>query len=186
MFDPALFASMTWLDWTIIGIPAFFALVGLAIGGTSLMASWLVRLVTALPIAIMPVAYVATNQKGLIQQLAVQTGLTFQIASLAAYAVIFFVALILVFTLLGIFWRGLRSVLSSAFVGRALDRLVGVPLGVMVGALVCAIAVIPPAVQFRSTMPQSDQPPGLRNSVLLPMVEQQIRELIRYIPVPGG
>jgi hypothetical protein len=26
----------------------------------------------------------------------------------------------------------------------------------------------------------------LRNSVLLPMVEQQIRELIRYIPVPGG
>jgi len=186
MLDPALFASMTWLDWTIVGIPAFFVLVGLAIGGTSLMLTWLIRLVTAIPLAVLPVAYVATTQKGLIQQLAVQAGLTFQIASIIAYSVIFIVALIVAFSLLGIFWRGLRSVLSSSAIGRALDRLVGIPLGLFVGALVCAIAVIPPSVQFRSTMPQSDQPPGLRNSVLLPMVEQQIRELIRYIPVPGG
>lgn len=185
MLDPALFASMTWLDWTIIGIPAFFALIGLAIGGTSLMLSWLVRFVTAVPLAIMPVAYVATTQKGLLQQLAVQAGLTFQIASLVAYSVIFIVALIVAFSLLGILWRGLRSILSSSAIGRALDRLVGIPLGLCVGALVCAIAVIPPSVQFRSTMSQSDQPPGLRSSVLLPMVEQQIRELIRYIPVPG-
>jgi uncharacterized membrane protein required for colicin V production len=186
MLDPALFATMTWLDWTIIGIPAFFVLIGLAIGGTSLMVSWLVRVVTAVPLAMMPVAYVATTQKGLIQQFAVQAGLTFPVASIIVYSVIFIVALVVAFSLLGIFWRGLRSVLSSSTIGRALDRLVGIPLGLLVGALVCAIAVLPPSVQFRSTLPQSDQPPGLRNSVLLPMVEQQIRELIRYIPLPGG
>jgi uncharacterized membrane protein required for colicin V production len=185
MLDPALFASMTWLDWTIVGIPALFVLVGLAIGGTSLMLSGLVRFVTAVPLAGLPVAYVATTQKDFIQQLAVQAGLTFPVASIIAYSVIFIVALIVAFILLGLLWRGLRSVLSLSAVGRALDRLVGIPLGLFVGTLLTAIAVVPPSVQFRSTLPQPDQPPGLRNSVLLPLVEDQIRELIRYLPVRG-
>jgi hypothetical protein len=90
-----------------------------------------------------------------------------------------------IYSVLGILWRGLRGALSSSAIGSALDRLVGVPLGLFIGALLCALVVIPPAVQFRSTLPQADQPPGLRNSVLLPIVEQQIRELIRYVPVPA-
>ncbi len=184
MFDPALFASMTWLDWTIVGLPAVFALIGLLIGGTSLMLFGLVRFLTAVPVAALPVVYVAMNQKDLLQQLAAQTGLSFAAASSIAYAAIFIVALIVVYSLLGILWRGLRDVLSSSGIGRAIDRLVGIPFGAFIGALLCAIAVIPPAVQFRATMPQSDQPPGLRNSVLLPMAEQQIQQLIRYVPVP--
>ena len=184
MFDPALFASMTWLDWTIVGLPAVLGLVGLLIGGTSLALFGLVRLLTSIPLAALPVAYVAMNQKDLLQQLAVQTGLSFAAASSIAYAAIFIVALIVVYSLLGILWRGLRGVLSSSGIGRALDHLIGIPFGLCVGALLCAIAVIPPSVQFRSTLPQSDQPPGLRNSVLLPMVEQQIQQLIRYVPVP--
>ena len=184
MFDPAQFASMTWLDWTIVGFPAVLALIGLLIGGTSLVLFGLVRFLTSIPLAAMPVAYVAMNQKDLLQQLAVQTGLSFAAASSIAYAAIFIVALIVVYSVLGILWRGLRAVLSSSGIGRALDHLIGIPFGLCVGALLCAIAVIPPSVQFRSTLPQSDQPPGLRNSVLLPMVEQQIQQLIRYVPVP--
>ena len=186
MLDPALFATMTWLDWVIVGLPAVFVLIGLLIGGTSLMLFGLIRFLTAMPLAAMPVAYVATHQKALIQQLAVQTGQSFAIASSVVYSVIFIVALIVVYSVLGILWRGLRDALSSSAIGSALDRLVGIPLGLFIGALLCALVVIPPSVQFRSTLPQADQPPGLRNSVLLPIAEQQIRELIRYIPLPGG
>jgi uncharacterized membrane protein required for colicin V production len=186
MLDQALIASMTWLDWVIVGIPTVLVLIGLLVGGTSLMLFGLVRFLTAVPVAAMPVAYVAMNQKGLLQQFAVMTGLSFAAASGIAYAAIFIVALIIVYSLLGILWRGLRAVLSSSGIGRALDRLIGIPLGLSIGVLLCAIAVIPPSVQFRSTIPQPDQPPGLRNSVLIPMVEQQIRELIRYLPAPGG
>ena len=185
MLDPALYASMTWLDWVIVALPAIFLLIGLVIGGTSLMLFGLIRFLTAVPLAAMPVAYVAMNQKGALQQLAVQTGLSFAVASSIAYSIIFIVALIVIYSVLGILWRGLRDVLSSSAIGSALDRLVGIPLGLFIGALLCALVVIPPSVQFRSTLPQADQPPGLRDSVLLPMVEQQIRELIRYVPVPA-
>lgn len=185
MLDPALFASMTWLDWVIIGLPAAFTLIGLVIGGTSLMLFGLIRLLTAVPLAAMPVAYVAMNQKAPLQQIAVQTGLSFAVASSIAYSVIFIVGFIVIYSVLGILWRGLRDILSSSGIGSALDRLVGIPLGLFIGALLCALVVIPPSVQFRSTLPQTDQPPGLRNSVLLPFVEQQIRELIRFVPVPA-
>jgi uncharacterized membrane protein required for colicin V production len=185
MLDPALFASMTWLDWVIVGLPTAFILIGLVIGGTSLMLFGLIRFLTAVPLAAMPVAYVAMNQKELLQQLAVKSGLSFAVASSIAYSVIFIVALIVIYSVLGILWRGLRDILSSSTIGSALDRLVGIPLGSFIGALLCALVVIPPSVQFRSTLPQTDQPPGLRDSVLLPIVEQQIRELIRYVPVPA-
>jgi uncharacterized membrane protein required for colicin V production len=185
MLDPALFASMTWLDWLIVGLPALFVVIGVMIGGTSLMLFGLIRFLTAVPIAAMPVAYIAMNQKALLQQLAVQTNLSFAVASSIAYAVIFIVALIVIYSLLGALWRGLREILSSSAIGSALDRLVGIPLGLFIGTLLCALVVIPPSVQFRSTLPPSDQPPGLRDSVLLPIVEQQIRELIRYVPVPA-
>jgi uncharacterized membrane protein required for colicin V production len=186
MLDPALFATMTWLDWVIVGIPAVLALIGLAVGGTSLMLFGLIRFFTAVPIALLPVYYVLMHQKPMLQQLAVQLNVTFPVASLAIGGAIFLVALIVVYRVLGLLWAGLRDILSLSFIGRALDRLVGIPLGLFVGTLLCATAVIPPSVQFRSTIPQSDQPPGLRNSVVLPMVEQQIREAMRYLPAPGG
>jgi len=185
MFDPALFASMTWLDWTIVGIPALFLLIGLLSGGTSLMLFGLIRFFTALPIAAMPVAYISLKQKPLIQQFAVQTGVPPMESMLIITGVVFIVALIIAYRVLGLLWRGLRSVLSSSFIGRALDRLVGVPLGLIVGAFLSVLLVVSPAVQIRSTMPQSDQPPGLRNSILMPMVEERIRDLIRYIPMPN-
>ena len=186
MLDPALFATMTWLDWVIVGIPAAFALIGLAVGGTSLMLFGLIRFLTAVPIALAPVYFVTMQQKPLLQKLAVQFNATFAMASLAVGVAVFVVALIVAYILLGFLWAGLRDILSLSFIGRALDRLVGIPLGLFVGTLLCAILVIPPSVQFRSTWPQSDQPPGLRESVVLPMVEQQIRELMRYVPAPGG
>lgn len=186
MLDPALFATMTWLDWVIIGIPAAFGLLGLGIGGTSLMLFGLIRFLTAVPVALLPVYYVMVHQKPLLQTIAVQLNATLAVASLAIGAAVFVVALIVVYLLLGILWAGLRDILSLSFIGRALDRLVGIPLGLFVGTLLCAIVVIPPSVQFRSTLPQSDQPPGLRNSVLLPMLEEQFRELIRYLPAPSG
>ncbi len=186
MLDSALFATMTWLDWVIVGIPAAFVLIGLAIGGTSLMLFGLVRFLTAVPVALLPVYYVTMHQKPLLQKFAVQLNITFAVASLAVGAAVFVVALIVAYRLLGLLWAGLRDILSLSFIGRALDHLVGIPLGLFVGTLLCAIVVIPPSVQFRSTLPPSDQPPGLRESKLLPMVEQQIGELIRYVPVPGG
>lgn len=185
MLDPALYASMTWVDWLIVGLPAGFVLIGFLIGGTSLMLFGLIRLLTALPIAAVPAVYVATYQKPLIQQIADQLNVEFSMAQVVVNAVVFVVALILIYRVLGMLWRGLRSLLSTSFIGRALDRLVGIPFGLFIGVLLCAIVVIPPAVQYRSTLPQSDQPPGLRSSVLLPMIEQQIRDLVHYLPAPG-
>ena len=75
MLDPALFASMTWLDWTIVGIPAVFVLDrpgDRRDEPDAVLARF--ALVTAIPLAVLPVAYVATTQKRLIQQLAVQVG----------------------------------------------------------------------------------------------------------------
>jgi hypothetical protein len=183
--DPAFYASMTWVDWLVVGLPAGFVLIGFLIGGTSLMLFGLIRLLTTVPLAAIPAAYVATYQKPLIQQIAEQLNVQFAMAQVVVNAAVFVVALIVIYRVLGILWRGLRSVLSSSFIGQALDRLVGIPLGLFIGVLLCAIVVIPPAVQYRSTLPQGDQPPGLRNSVLLPMVEQQIRDLMQYVPLPG-
>jgi hypothetical protein len=145
----------------------------------------LVRLLTSVLLAAAPVAYVATYQKPLIQQIAAQLNVQFAMAQVVVNAAVFIVALIVIYRALGILWRGLRSVLSSSFIGQALDRLVGIPLGLFIGLLLCAIVVIPPAVQYKATVPQGDQPPGLSNSVLLPMIEQQIRELMQYVPAPG-
>jgi uncharacterized membrane protein required for colicin V production len=183
--DPALYASMTWVDWLIVGLPAGFVLIGFLIGGTSLMLFGLIRLLTGVPLAAVPAAYVATYQKPLVQQIADQLNVQFAMAQVVVNAAVFIVALIVIYRVLGVLWRGLRSVLSTSFIGRALDRLAGIPLGLFIGVLLCAIVVIPPAVQYRSTLPQIDQPPGLRSSVLLPMIEQQIRDLMHYLPAPG-
>lgn len=185
MLDPALFASMTWLDWLILGVPALFVLAGLIGGGTSLMLFGLVRFFTAWPIAALPAVYIVTRQRQLVEQVALQAGITPMVAMIAVNAVIFIVALIIVYRLLGILWRGLRAVLASSLIGRALDRLIGIPLGLIVGAYLGAMFVVVPAVQYRATTPQPDQPPAVRNSVLMPMVEQQIRELMRYLPAPN-
>jgi hypothetical protein len=183
--DPVFYASLSWVDWLIVGLPAGFALIGLLIGGTSLMLFGLVRLLTSVLLAAAPAAYVATYQKPLIQQIAAQLNVEFAMAQVVVNAAVFIVALIVIYRVLGILWRGLRSVLSQSFIGRALDRLVGIPVGLFIGALLCAIAVVPAAVQYRATIPQGDQPPGLSNSVLLPMIEQQIRDLMQYVPVSG-
>jgi uncharacterized membrane protein required for colicin V production len=185
MFDPALFASMTWLDWAIVGVPALFVLFGLIYGGTGLLLFGLVRFFTALPLAAAPAAYVVTQQKQMLGEVARMSGLTPPVAAVVVGSIVFLVALIVIYRVLGLIWGALRSVLSSSTIGVALDRLVGIPLGAVVGAYLGAMFVVVPAVQFRATTPQPDQPAALRNSVLMPMVEEQIRELMRHLPAPN-
>ena len=184
-FDPAFFATLTWVDWIIIGIPAACVLAGLLRGGTSLMRFGPIRLMISWPLALAPVAYVMYYQRHLIDQLGALLGVTPVVATTIVGTIVFVLALIIIYRLLGLFWGGLRRLLSGSFIGDLIDRLFGIPAGIFVGALLCAFFAVAPAVQLRSTMPNSDQPPALRDSVLLPLVEEQLRDAARYMPAPG-
>lgn len=183
-FDPAFLASLTWVDWVIVGIPALCVLAGLLRGGTSLMHFGLIRFMTAWPLATLPVLYVMYYQRHLIDQLGLQFGLTPVMATSIIGTVVFIAALVVIYSVLGLVWRGLRRLLAASLVGDIIDRLLGIPAGVLAGAILCATFAIAPGVQLRSTVPQVDQTPGLRDSVLLPMAEEQMRGLARYVPPP--
>ncbi len=182
MPDQAFFAALTWVDWIIIAIPAVCLLAGVLGGGTSLMHFGLVRFMTAWPLATVPALYVTYYQRPLIDQVAGQFGVTPIMASIVVNTVIFIVALIVIYQVLGIIWRGLRRLFAGSTIGGLVDRLLGIPAGLYAGALLCAVLAVAPGVQFRASLPSSDQPPGLRNSVLLPLAEEQMRGLARFVP----
>jgi uncharacterized membrane protein required for colicin V production len=183
-FDPAYFQAFTWVDWGIVAIPVICVLAGLLRGGTSVMHFGLVRFMTALPLATAPVLYVMYYQRQIIDQLGQQFGITPVMATTIVGAVIFIAALIIVYRVLGLIWRGLRHLLASSLVGDIIDRIFGVPAGLFAGGVLAALIGIVPGVQLRTTLPQDEQPPALRNSVLLPMAEEQMRGLARFVPPP--
>jgi hypothetical protein len=189
MLDPAylqsLASTLTWVDWIIVGIPAFCVLMGLLRGGTSVMYFGLVRLLTAWPLATVPTLYVVYYQKQAVERLALQLGLTPIMATVIINAIVFVIALIVIYRVLGLLWGGLRRVLATSTIGEVIDRVFGIPAGLFAGALLCFLLAVVPGVQFRSTLPQADQPPGLRNSVLLAMAEEQLRGLARFVPPPN-
>ncbi len=180
--DPAFLATLTWVDWIIIAIPAACVLAGLLRGGTSLMRFGLIRFMVSWPLAMGPVAYIMFRQRHLIDQFGAALGITPVMATSIVATVVFIVALIIIYRVFGLFWGGLRHLLAGSAIGTLIDRLLGIPAGLFVGAMLCAYVAVAPAVQFRSMTPSGDQPPALRDSVLLPMVEEQLRDLARYMP----
>lgn len=185
MLDTTLLASLTWVDWLAIALPALFILMGLVRGGTTVMLSGIIRFLMAWALAGLPAIYITLHQKALIDQIAQQLNVTSAITGLVINAVVFVIAVIVIYRLLGIIWRSLRLVLSSSTIGTIVDRLLGIPLGGFVGVFLSLAIVVVPALQIRAATAQQDQTPGLRNSILMPYAEEQLRELLRYIPSPG-
>lgn len=183
-FDPAFLQSFTWVDWAIVAIPAVCVLAGLLRGGTSLMHFGLVRFMTAWPLATAPVLYINYYQRQLVDQVQLLLGITPVMATAIVGTVVFVIALIIIYSVLGLVWRALRHVLASSLVGDIVDRVLGIPAGLFVGGLLVALLAIVPGVQLRSSLPQIDQPPALRNSVLLAIAEEQMRGLARFVPPP--
>jgi uncharacterized membrane protein required for colicin V production len=183
-FNPTFLQSLTWVDLAIVAIPAICVLAGLLRGGTSLMHFGLIRFMTAWPLATAPALYINYYQRQLIDQVQLLLGITPVMATAIVGTVVFVIALIIIYRVLGLIWRGLRHVLASSLVGDIIDRLLGIPAGLFAGGILTLLLAIVPGVQLRSSLPQVDQTPALRNSVLLAMAEEQMRGLARYVPPP--
>ena len=71
--------------------------------------------------------------------------------------------------------------LNATALGRLLDRLFGVPAGILVGAVLAMAVIVAPVIQVKALVVAERQPAELRYSVLLPMAERFVAPVVDEI-----
>ncbi len=174
-----MFSQFTLLDWAIVAFPLLFLLLGMSAGAINILLSGLMRLLVALMLAQLPVAWVQLNT-GLPGWTSRTLGVDIGLARLIVGGVVFLMALVIIMKVLAWLRDALHGAFSSNSVGRFLNQILGIPAGLFVGALVSLIFIVLPAYVIKRTA--TGRPPEfIQRSVLQPRLEARIRTYVDTI-----
>jgi uncharacterized membrane protein required for colicin V production len=164
----------TLLDWLILALPLLLVLRGLLKGGVAVLFSGFARLLLSIALAPLALAYAAGRQGASLEALAAKLG----VPAVAIPWAVGLIVVLVVYVILGFIGRSLSGLLNATTVGRAVDRLLGLPAGLLVGAWLALLVVVGPGLQARALLAPESQPAVLRDSVLLPIAEQYWRRVM--------
>jgi uncharacterized membrane protein required for colicin V production len=164
----AMLGRFTLLDWLIVGLPLAFAFVGWRRGAARTLLSGLGRILVSLLVAQVAVTVVLARFGPTLERIAAEHNLP------PAWGLIGggIATVVAVFALVGLAGKALVGALDATGPGRALDRLAGLPAGLLVGAALVLIAIVTPISQAPALGWRGTMPAEVRFSVLLPVAER--------------
>lgn len=154
-----MIAGLTYLDIGLIVIPVLFVLLGLWIGATRLVLSGIVRFFVGLLAGLIVAGYVALTYFMPIAQLAVQYGIPPVVAQGSTIGLLLLIVLMLVYSLLGWVKRSLLGVIDEIKPVAVVDRILGIPAGAAMSAVVIGLFVVAPYTQYRTMVRDPKQLP---------------------------
>lgn len=175
----------TLLDWVLVAIVLFATLRGLGHGGCSVLTVGFGRVLTSLVVGQGLILGMVLPRRAALEALATQNGLPPAMAMTGAAIA----AAALAYIVIGPVGRGLTKVLDATAVSRAIDRILGLPAGFVVGVWIAVLLIVAPVQVYRSYYRGAEVPVSVRDSVLLPMAQiygDRILGAILGHPVDGS
>ena len=177
-----MIAGLTYLDIGLIVIPILFVLLGVYIGATRLVLAGVVRFFVGLFAGLLAAAWVGLTYFMPIAQSAVQFGVPPVVAQVASIGLVLLVVLILVYSLLGWVKRGLRGVMAENRPVYVVDRILGLPFGAALSAVVIFLFVVAPYTQYRTIARDPKQRPiWITQSIAAPYLDASADVLAKEV-----
>lgn len=164
----------TLLDWGMVAVAAIFALNGLRWGGLRLVTMGFGRFAASLALATAGLVYIALPRRVLYEGLAQ----SYALPASSALPLAFLAAMLAAYVVIGPTGKILAFLFQRSFIGRTLDRLLGIPLGFAIGTVVALLMIALPLGQYRSFAAAENPSPVIRDSVLLPLADDLGRRLL--------
>ena len=182
-----MIAGLTYLDIGLVVIPVLFILLSVTIGATRLVLSGIVRFFVGLFAGSLVAAYIGLTYFLSIAQLAIQFGVPPVIGQVACIGLALLVVLILTYSLLGWIKRGLVGVIAENKPVYVVDRILGLPVGAALSAVVIFLFVVAPYTQYRTIARDAKQRPiWITQSKALPHLDASAdilaKEIARIAP----